>query len=447
MNANHAISELAWRKAARSLRRQVNLAWWLEHLTSPLVICSLLGCIAVILLRRYVPGLPMTWLYAGIGSGLACLALIAWWRARKHFEQPESALVRLEAAMGMNNALTAAHAGVMAWPAFPNKVLSGLSWNHRRILISHLGALSLLLAGLLIPVTPVSKAASKEVEEPLSWKKIESQMEQLTEQQAIDSQYTEDVKKKVEELRSQPEEEWYSHSSLEASDSLQQANQQEMERLAQNLDQISSLLTQMEEQKSSNASSEEQNKTANELNQAMQNLQKGAAKPNSALMQELKKNGALQGAGLSPEQMKQLQQGLKNSSQALKKAGQKSDAWSDQLLSETEKEGETGDGKKPGKDKPGGGAPNRGPGHDPDILGDEVQRPDLGEMKAISSKELSEALPGDVLELQKGEHEKDTAPTQLRTGGGISTSGAGGDRVWKDALSPDEQRAMKKFFE
>jgi hypothetical protein len=34
-----------------------------------------------------------------------------------------------------------------------------------------------------------------------------------------------------------------------------------------------------------------------------------------------------------------------------------------------------------------------------------------------------------------------------RAGGAAGSTGAGGDRVWKDSLDPEEQKALKKFFE
>ena len=55
--------------------------------------------------------------------------------------------------------------------------------------------------------------------------------------------------------------------------------------------------------------------------------------------------------------------------------------------------------------------------------------------------------PGDLLELQDGEHDVDKSAVGPRAGGAAGAIGGGGDRVWKDALDPDEQKALKKFFE
>ena len=46
-----------------------------------------------------------------------------------------------------------------------------------------------------------------------------------------------------------------------------------------------------------------------------------------------------------------------------------------------------------------------------------------------------------------GEHDVDRAKVGIRSGGALENEGRGGDRVWKDALLPDEKRALKDFFE
>jgi hypothetical protein len=38
-------------------------------------------------------------------------------------------------------------------------------------------------------------------------------------------------------------------------------------------------------------------------------------------------------------------------------------------------------------------------------------------------------------------------PAKATQGGATEATGTGGDRVWREALDPDEQRALKRFFE
>jgi hypothetical protein len=50
------------------------------------------------------------------------------------------------------------------------------------------------------------------------------------------------------------------------------------------------------------------------------------------------------------------------------------------------------------------------------------------------------------LQIQDGEHTRDGSASVPSIGGDAS-KGSGGDRIWRESLAPDEQRALKKYFE
>jgi hypothetical protein len=129
-------------------------------------------------------------------------------------------------------------------------------------------------------------------------------------------------------------------------------------------------------------------------------------------------------ANLTPEQVEQLRENLKKHSEAMKNG-----------------KGE-GTGEGPGK-----GRVDRGPGHSPGVLGAEKDPLETGELTGLEAKDLSRASPGDLLELQDSEHEVDHSPSGISQGGNTDATGKGGDRVWRDALDPAEQRTLKRFFE
>jgi hypothetical protein len=160
--------------------------------------------------------------------------------------------------------------------------------------------------------------------------------------------------------------------------------------------------------------------------------------------------------------MKQMQQNLQKGAEQLKEQGQgqngeggQGEEWLDELLADGshpgdkkcqgEGEGE-GEGEKDGEG-PGKGGVNRGPGHDPNLLGKASQELETGDMQGLKATDLSKSLPGDLLELQDGEHDVDKSASQTKAGGDVSDTGKGGDRVWKESLDPQEQKALKKFFE
>jgi len=443
-----------WIGLAIKTANRINLAWWLERMSAPLVIFSTAGACVLLMLRRESPSTPL-WQYAtGVGTALGMLALGAWMMARRNFETPEQSLVRIEATMKLRNTLSAAKAGVTAWPNPLVSVESGVRWNWPRLLVPTLGAVLLLSAGLFVPVSAVPIAKKDTPEEPQAWKKIESDLDKLAKDAVIDEAYIEEMKKKVEELRAQKEEDWFSHSSLEASDSLKKEHQAELKRMDRELERADKAMGNL--QKSANGGDGDPAKMANEFEQALQGLQNGAMKPNPELLKQLKSLDPKNLGQLSPEQMQQLKDNLGKASESMKGMQGQGDGqgdWEDQL--QADGDGQQGQGKGSGEgegegedgDGAGKGGVSRGPGHTPGALGKESNKTETGDLTGLDAKDLSRATPGDLLQLQDGEHQVDKSPSKTSNGGTTQGTGQGGDRVWKESLDPDEQRAMKKFFD
>jgi hypothetical protein len=433
-----------WLNQAAKTARRLNTAWWLETLAAPLVIVSTLGACALLLIRRNGPPVDWIWLAGGIALGLAFVATICWLIARRKFESRDQALVRLEASMLLRNALSAAKAGVTPWPAPIEPCHAGVRWNWPRLAVPTLGALLLLLAGLFLPVSkPASHQASPD--EPLAWKSLESSLDALAKDAVVDEQYLEETRKKLDEMRAQPEEEWFSHTSLEATDSLKKSHQGEIERMERELGRADKAMGDLQTAKAGGPV--EQARLANEFDRALQGLQNGAMKPNPELLKQLQAFDAKNLGKLSPEQMQQLREGMKKACQSMQgqcqNCGGNEGDWADQLLAG--ESGESGFGKE--GEGAGKGGVDRGPGHSPGVLGKEGEKTETGALTGLEAKDLSRATPGDLLELQDGEHQIDQTATGPKAGGDTDATGQGGDRVWKDSLDPAEQRAMKRFFE
>ena len=109
----------AWARQAAAVARKVNLAWWIETLSVPLVVTGLIGACVLLLVRRELPASQPWVLWSSAGGAVALLAGIAWLAARRRFEKPEQSMVRIEAAMRLRNGLSAARAGVAPWPELP----------------------------------------------------------------------------------------------------------------------------------------------------------------------------------------------------------------------------------------------------------------------------------------------------------------------------------------
>jgi hypothetical protein len=81
-------------------------------------------------------------------------------------------------------------------------------------------------------------------------------------------------------------------------------------------------------------------------------------------------------------------------------------------------------------------------------LGAEGEQLKTGDMEGLESRDLSNTLPGDLLELQDGEHRIDKSEIGIREGGAVEDLGEGGELIWKVApdLHPDEKKALREFF-
>jgi hypothetical protein len=345
--------------------------------------------------------------------------------------------------MRLRNALSAAGAGVAPWPAPVAKTDAGLSWQWPRLLVPVLGSLALLAAGVWMPMAARQAAVSNPPEEPQAWKQLSAELDHLTKEEVVDEKYLEETRRKLEELKSQEEEQWFSHSSLEATDSLKKAHRAETERVERELGKADKALGALEKNAGSMGEAEK-NRVMEEFDQALQGLQNGAMKPNPELLEQMRKMDLKNLGDLSPEQLQQLRENLRKHAKGMK--GQEGEAgdWQDELLA-GDGEGE-GNGGKPG-DGDGAGGVDRGPGHAPGVLGAEKDKLETGEMAALEAKDLSRAAPGDLLELQDGEHEVDRSGSVITGGGDTQATGKGGDRVWRESLDPDEQRVLKRFFE
>lgn len=433
-----------WQNAAEKIRFRVNIGWWLETLATPLVILSLVGAVVLLGVRRELP-LTRDWMLQGGAAALLLVtALSAWIAARRKFERAEESLVRIEATMRMRNALSAAKAGVAPWPPPLANVDVGLHWNWPRLAVPLLGALALLAAGLWIPVSANSPAAAAVPDQPQSWKQLGNELDLMAKEQLADEKYLEETRKRLEELKAQEEDQWFSHSSLEATDSLKKSHDAETKRVENELGKAGNALGKLEKNAGGQADKE---RLMEEFDQALQGLQKGAMKPNPQLLEQLKNLDLKNLADLPPDQLQQLKENLQKNAKGLGQCqGGDAENWDDELLAD-ENQGQGGNEEGKEGEGPGKGGIDRGPGHAPGVLGKEGEKTGTGELEALKAADLSRAAPGDLLEIQDGEHQIDKSASTITEGGNTEATGSGGDRVWKESLDPDEQRVLKKYFE
>ncbi|MCB1077990.1 MAG: hypothetical protein KDM64_09205, partial [Verrucomicrobiae bacterium] len=312
-----------WRSLARRIVRKVNVGWWLQRLSPLLILGSLIIAAAILILRSQAhPYLGSPWLPAGGGAALLAIVLGSWLLARRQFLKEKDGLVRLEDRLRLRNALTTAAQGIGQWPEAPSDSrLAEAGWrmNWLRVLAPFAIAILAIAAAVLVPIATV-EAARPPASEPLAWAQMDDWMELLDEEDLIDDQAIEEVKEKIEELRQQPENEWFSHSSLEATDTLRQTLQQQIQGLGAELAIAERDLNALQNF-GDQIGEETKEKLLNEYDQALQNLALSGLPLNPELMNALKgidpkqlSQGQMN--GMSAEQLQQLREALQKAAQA-----------------------------------------------------------------------------------------------------------------------------------
>ncbi len=444
-----------WRGLARRTCLKFNFGWWLDRLTPMLISAGLVAAVTLMVLRSMEYTLEPRWVAAIAVGTVVAICAIAWAIARRRFIGEREALVQLESHLQLKNALTTADHGVADWPSLPMsdqraEVTTGLHWRWSMVLMPFVSTAIMIAAGLLVPVTSIAKKQELPPSEPLAREQVDKWLDKLEETEVIAQQAIEEYRDSLEELRQQDPGDWFSHASMEASDSLRDAlgrETQQMEadlsKIERNLNALQNFSKQMDEKTRSQMIEEYQN--------AVQGLELGKLPLNKEMLEALqsidpaKLGDAL--SKLSDEQMQQLREQLKKGAQACKECqgggaglGEMSD--SEMLLGilRSEQEEKRGQGEGPGK-----GGISRGRGDAPMAFGDEKELKS-GQLEGVTNLDLSRAAPGDVIGSGETEHEIDEKKSGAVEAGAVSNNGQGGDAVWRESLLPEEKAVLKKYF-
>lgn len=438
-----------WRTIARRTQAKINVAWWLDRFTPLLVGISVIMAGIVLYLRSNENSPSTAILFSSFSIALIILAIIAWLTTRQHYVRQQDAFVRLEDQLHLHNALTTADHGIGAWPPAPSAqtINSGLDWHWPRILTPFAVSFAVVVAAFLIPVTIIQGSSSAPPSQPLAWEQMEDWLQTLEETELIEEQALNEVEEKIEELRGQPKNDWFSHSSMEASDSLRDSLSKQIEQLGSDLTHAERDLNAFQNF-SQQMSDGTKKQLLQEYSQAIKNLQTGSLPLNSKMMQALQNIDPSQLKDLnqlSKEQMDKLRKQLKKGAQASKKAGQGKGKHLPEL-----KEGDliaylmqqNGNGSRTG---PGRGGISRGPGEAPISLGD-PQHLGTQNFEAVQNPDLSRAAPGDLVGEGQSKHDIDKSKTGPQQAGAVKSTGQGGDTIWKESLLPAEKELLKRYF-
>lgn len=434
-------SESFWIGEASRVKLRINLGWWIERMNWILLAGFLVLSSLILCFRTRDEALFTRENFAiFVGAALALAALAAWIWSRRYFVTRSDALVRLDDRWKLNSRLASAAGGKAPWPPVMKgeRKIAVPGWRGTTALLPALVALLVLAAAWFVPLPAAGPEVPEITSEPRNWEQVEDWLEVLNAEELIEPESLEEIAEQIEELRSQPEEEWFSHSSLEASDTLKDSFGRDISVLARDMAAIERSLDALRAF-STELSEEGREMLMRELSEALGSLEGNGLSLNEDLAKQLSeldpsKLGEATLKSLSKEQLQQLQQQLGEGSQRL------GSLEGLQPLGEGEMQASGVPGTNPGT-----GGVQRGRGDAPIYFGD----PDdlkTNRIESVSNEDLSRAAVGDVIGIGETEHDDDPVASGIQQGGSVDSTGSGGDAVWKDSLLPDEQAVLKRYF-
>lgn len=423
--------EKFWLKQAGKVAVQVNCARWLEFAAPAAALWSCAAGCFLLAIRRM--GWSATPLAAASFVALASIAAVASWKMRRNWFSRRDGLVRLDAILGIHNRLSSAAEGIGTWPPAAACIQSGLRWRWERVGAPLAVAAAFLLAAIWVPITTEKAVAAVKIEPPLAWTQVEAAIEELKREEVSDPEALAGLEQKLELLRQQSQESWYSQSSLEAGASLRDETGHAIAALEKNLDSASKALAQPGQPPSGAASISPEKEAS--WNEALKGLQSGALPLNKADLSALKQCTNCK-SSLSPQQVQALQKKLGQKGvcckSALAKAGE--------ILSERKTEALETPQDQPNCRGGGGKTAPLGIREKPTALQPEKE-------EGLDGKDMENAALGDVINVTTGTHKVDPSEApKPAAGGAISSAGSGGDAVWKIAPTPKEQAVLKEYF-
>lgn len=409
-----------WNRNARRLARRMNTGFWLAAFLPLLFAAGLGQSFALVWLRKNEMASGPAWMIFGVL--VLAAGVFAWHRQRGRFFSRRDALVYLEARLGLNNGLTAADDGISGWPErrpVPARVLPVWSW--KRIAPWPVWTLAMIALALWLPVTPATSLAPEDPVEPTAWSGIDSWIETLEDAEVFEEAALEDFREQVESLRRQDPEDWYDHSSLEATDALRQRTENAIREALENLEKTARAFDVASEYPEGLPSGWEA-ALREELQEAIEGLESGLLRLDPELLALLREVDLSSLPMMSEEEMRELGECL---AAGIAAGG---------LCLGT---------------GPGTGGIGKGPGPAPLTFRENRAEDTVSRFESASNDDMSRAALGDRIGVGEREiPDDDRAPyTGPAAAGAVAGSGTGGEAVSRQNFTPDEQAVLERYFD
>jgi hypothetical protein len=439
-----------WRNHARWMAVKVNAARILEELGPWLAALGAAGFAVILMLRIRGDGPPPRLVLAWLLAPAFLMAVLAMLRVRRRLVGISASMVRLEARHRLHNALTMAGLGLAPWPEIPKVVLHGLAWRWARAAGPLAMCLLCLGAAFLLPVSQEPVVPRPEMQ-PQSWGQIQEWLKKLKEESIVSPQALIEPFSKLDELRDQPEDRWFSHESLHASDTLKEQLRNKIGALGGRMADAERSLGALQEH--GDAMSEEgREQLLKEFSESMEAMKSGALPLHPDLIQELSQIDPKNLKGMSQEQLKQLRESLKNKSAACE--GLDGDFGREKgFVGDGEGGDCAGRGARdrmatgPDGEGAGEGGVSRGPGVAPLTLSEDENAFGTSRNEGVQGRDYSRSQLGSVLDIQAGRHQVDKSAVTPAAAGEVKSEGRGGEQVWRETLTPEEKAVLRRVFE
>ncbi len=424
---NDTGAETFWRQRAKAVVLRNNAGWWLASFLPALVLVSVIFACALLIFRQ-IEMVPAGF-WPGFAAGVILAAVFAWARAKNQFFTLRDGFTRLDISLGLHNRLTAAAAGIGEFPE-KREGGDGLSWRCTRAILPIAGCVALITAAAWIPVSERTVSAAPTAM-PAAWAQTEEWLETLEESALADPETVEELREKLEALTEQPAESWYSHSSLEAGDNLRDQTEAGIEAMQRNLETISTALEAMQ-QIGEGATPGDLEVMQAALDRGIEGLESGALGADRDLLANLKGIDPSTMRSLTPGQLRAMRERMEQGMQTLSEGP-------DLAGTDASPEGESSGSS--------GGQVDRGPGTSPLTLSASETDLNSETTEAVRSNSLDRALPGEVVGTVQSDHDVDSVEFNPGlSGGSAQAAGTGGDTVWRNDFTPEEQGILKRFF-
>ena len=311
-----------WKNRAKRIARRVNTGWWLREF-APLASGILtLAAIAIWIVRYFGHEAPVLGFGIGIGLALLLAAAYASKRSRPHFWGEAQALVLLEDRLSLCTSLTASAAGRRQWPPIPSAEKLDLkavapTWKPGWLAAPLVALAYCTLAIWLIPIAASGGNAAIPTTPPQAQEELARLLDELEEEELVKPEALEEFVERLEALRDQPEEDWYSHAAMEAADSERARLEHALEELSTNAEKTGFAATALE-RLSDQLTPAEREALFADAAEGLKGLKAGDLPMSDKALGEFRKIDPSQLRSLTPEQLAKMRKAMAKTAAACK---------------------------------------------------------------------------------------------------------------------------------